>query len=322
MRILVTGGAGFIGTHLSKELDRNNHQAWRLDLRDAWERHPEQITTRTSLVLGDAFECMDESIARVAPDMVIHLAAKVGRLFGEDDVQRTINDNAAMTANVALACGAAGIPLVYASTSEVYGDCGDLTCIEDEPHLFPSSSLTTAGEFLPHNIYGLSKRWGEDVCRLYAPDDLTIWRISMPYGPGLPAGRGRAALINFLYNALHGLPITVHKDSERSWCWIGDTVRAMRLTIEKAHGGIWNLGRDDNALPMRTVAEMACDLTGASHDLIVEVAAPDRQTVVKRLSTRKIRSLGWEPEVDLEEGMRRTLEYVKALPAPAELQAA
>jgi nucleoside-diphosphate-sugar epimerase len=138
----------------------------------------------------------------------------------------------------------------------------------------------------------------------------------MPYGSGLPAGRGRAAIINFLYNALHGLPLTVHRDSERSWCWIGDTVRAVRLLLEQTDGGAYNIGRDDNAVPMRRVAEMACDLVGAPHSLIEEIDAPGRQTVVKRLATQKIRDLGWSPEVSLEDGMARTLDWVRELPAP------
>src|SRR2546427_620713 len=126
-------------------------------------------------------------------------------------------------------------------------------CYEDDPFTR-----------IPHNAYGLSKRHGEEFCKLYAPNNLSIMRFSMPYGPGLPAGRGRAALVNFLYNALHLEPITVHRGSERSWCWIGDTVRGVRILLEQQIHGTFNIGRDDNARPMREVAEMACDLAGSS----------------------------------------------------------
>jgi nucleoside-diphosphate-sugar epimerase len=231
------------------------------------------------------------------PDTVVHLAAKVGRLFGEADVMKTVVDNAGMTANVAQACGEYGARMVYASTSEVYGDRGDRVCVEAGPC------------DLPHNLYGLSKRWGEEVCRLYAPDWLTIWRITMPYGPGLPSGYGRAAIVNMLANADAGEQIVVHTGAERSWCYIADTVRAMALTVERR--GIWNIGRDDEPVMMREVAEMACDLTDAPSSLIEEVPAPNMQTLVKRLSTRKLRSLGWAPEVDLAEGMSRTLQALR-----------
>ena len=295
MRVLVTGAAGFIGGHLVKELRTAGHEVSAMDI-EYGPAHDARSVAAVDIALVD-----------VMPDVVVHLAAKVGRLFGEDDVRKTIDDNAGMTATVAQACGEYGVRLMYASTSEIYGDCGNTLAYES---IVPR---------LPHNAYGLSKRHGEDYCQLYAPDALTIMRFSMPYGPGLPAGRGRAALINFLYNALHGQEITVHAGAERSWCWIGDTVRAVRILLEGGHAGAYNIGRDDNALPMRTVAEMACDLVGASRDLIVEVPAPERQTVVKRLATEKIRQLGWTPEVSLEEGMRWTLAFVETLAPPTQL---
>lgn len=303
MRILVTGAAGFIGQHLSRELcdHAGRHTAVAMIDRPAGD------LTKP----GELVAILDGWYGPV--DVIVHLAAQVGRLFGEEDLRHTIESNAAMTALVARECGERGIRLCYASTSEVYGDQGanPVCAREDRTH---------SGRI--HNMYGLSKKWGEEACELYAPERLTIWRISMPYGPGLPAGRGRAAMINFLYNAHHRLPIQVHRNAERSWCWIGDTVRAMRLTIERTDGGVFNIGRDDNPLPMLELARRACDMTGAPHTLIEEVDPPQRQTVVKRLSTERIRALGWEPRVDLDEGMERTLAWVKGLPVPEVLLAA
>ena len=207
-------------------------------------------------------------------DVCIHLAAKVGRLFGEDDPMETITDNVGMTALVARECGRRNIRMVYASTSEVYGDNGDVWCDEEW------------GPFnRPHNLYGISKLMGEKVCEHYAPNLLTVLRFSMPYGPGLPAGRGRAAIINMLHQALHRQPIPVHKGAERSWCYVGDTARAVRLIIETTGGGAFNVGRDDQRVAMSDVAREACRLTGAPFDLIQIIDAPAQQTVVKRLST-------------------------------------
>jgi nucleoside-diphosphate-sugar epimerase len=285
VKVLVTGAAGFIGSHLCPELEKS-YEVVPIDRVNGDLR-------RQSVV--------DNLLDLHRPEVVVHLAAKVGRLFGEDSPALTVLDNAGMTALVAKSCGERGIRLVYASTSEVYGDGAESTWEEE------------AVMNLPHNLYGLSKRWGEEVCHLYAPEGLVILRFSMPYGPGLPAGRGRAALVNFLHQAMNREPLTVHKDSERSWCWIGDTVRGVRMILESGESGAWNVGRDDNACPMRSVAEMACDLVAAPHSLIQEVDAPSRQTVVKRLSTAKLRSLGWKPEVELPEGMRRTLEELQSL---------
>jgi nucleoside-diphosphate-sugar epimerase len=284
-RALITGAAGFIGQHLTRELGEHGHDVFCVDREHGDLRLPGVIQWH---------------VKKVEPDVCVHLAAKVGRLFGEDDVTETILDNAAMTAEVAKACGAAGVRMVYASTSEVYGDNGASAC--DEVH----------GPFsLPHNAYGLSKGWGEEACELYAPTGLTILRLSMPYGEGLPWGRGRAAIVNMLWQAETRQPIPVHRGAERSWCYVADTVRAIRLIIERSSGGAFNVGRDDNPVPMLTVAKMACELTGAPTDLIEKVDPPANQTVVKRLATDRVRALGWQPEVPLEVGMRRVLAWVR-----------
>lgn len=286
MRILVTGSQGFIGTWLVRELVAHGHKLGGVDFKLGGPGGDYDLR-----VPGVAERVINES----RPDVVVHLAAKVGRLFGEDNPAETIIDNAGMTALVAQACGDFGARLVYASTSEIYGDNGDTLCDEED------------GPFtLPHNVYGLSKGWGEDACRLYCPDGLTILRFSMPYGPGLPAGRGRAAIINMLWQAKHNAPMPVHMGAERSWCWIGDTVRAARLAIEKGEGA-YNVGRDDGATPMSFVAHLACELYDRDADDLIElVDAPANQTVVKRLSTQAIRELGWKPEVDLAVGMATT----------------
>ena len=309
MRILVTGAAGFIGTHLCVELADHGHQIGGCDRLWA-DTHPR--------FLGDLHDdVLERAIDKFRPEVVVHLAARVGRLFGEDDIARTIADNASLTARVARVCGDHGIRLVYASTSEVYGDRGDDDCVEEflyDPERWWAPAI-------PHNVYGLSKRWGEEACRLYAPEGLTVWRISMPYGPGLPVGRGRAAIINMLWQALHLQPIPVHRGAERSWCWIGDTVRGMRMTIEETRGGVFNVGRDDAATSMERVAELACELAGAPESLIELIDAPARQTVVKRLSTEKLRMLGWRPQVELADGMERTLDWVRKLPGPSAVPA-
>lgn len=284
MRILVTGAAGFIGTHLCNEL-RSCHNVTETDIQGGDLRDPYTIANHLDLH---------------HPEVVVHLAAKVGRLFGEDVLLDTIADNTGITAIVAKACGERDIRLVYASTSEIYGDMGDMIAYEDSRQ---------RGRI--HNLYGLSKKHGEEVAHLYAPKGLTCLRLSMPYGPGLPAGRGRAAMINFLYNALRREPITVHRGSERSWCWVGDTVRGIRMVVESGRDGAWNVGRDDIATSMLEVAQRACDMTGASYDIIEEIDPPGMQTVVKRLSTDKLRSIGWEPQVELGEGMERTLAWIK-----------
>lgn len=277
MRITVTGAAGFIGSHLVPELQRAGHDVFGVDRRD-----------------GDLTDFGEASylLQRASPEVVIHLAAQVGRQFGEQDVRFTIIQNAVMSAHVAKCSALIGARLVYASTSEVYGDQQDSDVYEDTPMR------------MPYNLYGLSKRWGEEVCELFNPNVAMI-RLAMPYGPGLPAGIGRAAIINFLAQAHEGEPILVHADAERCWCWVKDTVRGIRLIAESEEVGPFNVGRDDNCVSMFDVAKLAKKITGSSSEIQL-VEAPANQVLVKRLRTDRLRALGWEPTVDLEDGMRVT----------------
>jgi nucleoside-diphosphate-sugar epimerase len=131
---------------------------------------------------------------------------------------------------------------------------------------------------------------------------------------------------NMLWQAHHGMPITVHKGAERSWCWVGDTVRAMRMTLEarkilssnlRDHfpAQVYNVGRDDDPRSMLEIAQLACEFAGAPLSLIEEVEAPHNQTVVKRLCTDRVRGLGWEPTMPLEAGMAHVYQWVKQFDA-------
>lgn len=289
MRLLVTGADGFIGTHLTRELDNAGHDVHGID------RVHGDLTKP-----GEFAHWLDIT----QPDRVVHLAAQVGRLFGEADLKYTIESNALMSAFVARACGERQIPVLYSSTSEIYGDHGARTCYED------------AGPFsLPHNLYGLSKKWAEDVFRLYAPDGLRIVRLSMPYGPGAPPGKGRRAMDNFLWNAHHRKSITVHRGSERSWCHVSDTVRGIRLVLENGAYRSYNVGRDDKPLSMLDLAWQCCDMAGAPNSLIHEVDPPAMQTVVKKLSTERLRSLDWKPQIELSEGLPELYDWVRQFDA-------
>jgi nucleoside-diphosphate-sugar epimerase len=208
-----------------------------------------------------------------------------------------------MTLRVAQACTKHGARLVHTSTSEVYGDHGSELVDEDAPLI---------GK--PTGIYAISKRWSEDAAREYAPEKLVIIRPSMPYGTGAPVGRGRRAMDNMLWQAHHRKPITVHRGSFRSWCWIGDVVEAYELILRTGAVGAFNVGRDDDERSMLWLAEEACRLASATTDLIQLVDPPQKKTMVKRLSTAKLRELGWRPKVDLPQGMAEVYKWVIQFP--------
>jgi dTDP-glucose 4,6-dehydratase len=285
MRVLITGGTGFIGHHLAEELRGRGHKAIACGRKD-----------------GDLNEAgvAERLIEQHEPEVVAHLAARVGRQAGEHYPLETIRQNAGMTLMVSRACSTHGARLAYGSTSEVYGNRGERPADEDEPLTAP-----------PESVYGLSKRWGEDAALLHCSDAMLL-RFTGPYGPGTEPGRGRAAIQTMLEQALRRAPLPAFRGVQRSWCWVGDAVRGAALVLERGEAGAWNIGRDDAHVPMAEVARLACRLAGAPDALVEEIDPPAGLASELRISTAKLERLGWKPQVDLEEGMRRTLEWLRS----------
>lgn len=288
MKILITGASGFIGRHLVAYLKRCSYDVVGVDFIDGDLREEKVI---------------DMLIATHRPTVLVHLAAQVGIYYNEQDCVHAINSNTIMTLRIAQACKRFGIKMIHTSTSEVYGDFGDRLIDENEPLI---------GK--PTGIYALSKRWSEDAVREYANDDYVIIRPSMPYGTGVPPGTGRRAMDNMLWQAHHRKPIIVHRDSARSWCWIGDVVRGYEMIIASGETGAFNVGRDDDERTMLWLAEQCCKIAGAPLSLIKEVDPPESKTIIKRLSTDRLRGLGWRPSVELEQGMPLVYNWVKKFP--------
>lgn len=298
MKVGITGVEGFLGSHLRTELRNRGHEVIGIDIVEAG-LPPYDQRTQFSSDLREP-DVASRWLYNNTPDICVHMAAQVGRLFGDRDLRHTVESNATMTTLIAKACGDLNIPLAYTSTSEVYGDNGDRVSDERD------------GPFsLPHNLYGLTKRWGEEVSRLYAYRDLVIFRPSMPYGTGVVPGQGRAALPNIIWQVVTGQRIPIHRGSERSWCWVGDAVRGMAVVLEAGETGPFNIGRDDDARSMQEVAELACAMFGGDPGMIDLIDPPEAQTVVKRLSTDRLRGLGWMPTVSLEAGMSLVRQWVE-----------
>lgn len=283
MKILITGAKGLIGKHLVHELNSHDYNVIGIDRQDGDLR---------------SLDIADYLINLHKPDLVIHLAAIVGRLFGEMDPFSTVSTNALATLFIAKACAKYGVKYVYISTSEAYGDHNNKFVTESDL------------DCLPHNLYGLTKRWGEEVSQLYY-NNPQILRLSMPYGPGFPAGIGRAALVTFIWNAINDRELTVYKNSSRAWCWIGDLVSGIRMIVGNGESGLWTVGRDDNETSMLDIAKMSCDIAGKPYSLINEIEPPPAQTLIKRLPNNRLKLIGWKPLVELKEGIKRTYEMVK-----------
>jgi nucleoside-diphosphate-sugar epimerase len=248
----------------------------------------------------------------VKPEAVIHLAALYGRVWGEVDMTKTAGINAGLTGQLARDCAARKARMMFMSSSEVYGASADRGTV------FPSSSL------LPLNMYGMSKKWGEEACKAYAPEGLQITRLNMPYGPakwtilagtvpqtsGKPGTVGYNVLHSMLWEAHHGFDLKVHKGTTRCLTWVGDTVRGLAMILESGKPGTWNVNRNDDHRPVSELAEMALTLTGRRSNLHEE-DPPQGVTLRKSLDNTRLLALDWKPEVPLEEGVKLAYDYFR-----------
>jgi dTDP-4-dehydrorhamnose reductase len=287
MRVLVTGASGFVGRALVEEL-----------------RHKGRAYDVHGLERGDG-DLADDGVAQRAiaaarPEIVVHAAARIGVARCDGEPLLALRSNVLATVHVARACAEHGARLAYVSTADVYG------------------AVTEAGEDtppLPASLYALTKWWGEQAARLYAPDGLVVVRLANPYGPGVEPGQGKGALPTMLDQAQRAEPIPAFRGERRSWCWIGDVVRAIGLVLESRAEGVFNVGSDAAPVALADAARLVCELTGASPDLVDEVDPPPGR-VAPRISVDRLRALGWRPETTLEEGLRLTLQSRQAAIAP------
>ena len=283
MKVLLTGTSGFVGRALQDEFRHGDgpYEVHALGRED-----------------GDLAEkgVAEAAIAEVRPDVVVHAAARIGVVRCDDAPEAALRSNVLATALVARAAAKHGARLSYLSSSDVYG-----SAVEADEGTPPA----------PESLYALTKLWGEQAAALYAPDGLTVLRLANPYGPGVEAGEAKGAVPTMLRQADAGEPIPVFRGEARSFCWIGDVVRAIRLVLESGEDGTFNIGWDGEAVALVDVARVACELTGAPQELIEEVEPPPGR-VMTRIATERIRALGWRAEVSLVDGMRMLLEQLRA----------
>lgn len=294
--ILVTGGLGTIGRRMVPILRARGYDAKVLDSRI--QREPDYIRADVCSMV----EVM-EAFKRWEIDTVLHLAGEVGRENGELFARRAVDINVSGTINMIQVCREFGSRLIFASTSEVYGDCGSRVMHEEMP----------LGQ--PTNCYAISKLQAEQYIKHFVENyDLqaNIVRIFMCYGPGEYPSYFRSAIARFTYNILHDRPIVVHRNAERSWCYVDDIVEGWIRVMEHFRPGrteVYNIGRNDPK-SMEQVARLICALAGKDDGLVRFEDVPKFVTPVKNASFEKAkRELGFEATVTLEEGLRETIRW-------------
>ena len=299
MRVLVTGGAGFIGSHFAKRLLAAGDEVRVLD-KLTYSGNPANLDgTGIELVVGDICDADAVRDAAASCDAIVNFAAEthVDRaILGPAEFIRT---NVAGTQVLVDHARGAGIRIVHVSTDEVYGDVPEgVSSTEDDP-LRPSSPYSAAKAGGDLQVLG--------SVRTYAVDAL-ITRGSNTYGPNQYPEK----LIPLMTtNAIESEPLPVYGDGKqiRDWLWVEDHCAGIELVLREGEAGeVYNIGGDDERENLEIVGHIL-RLTGADESLIRHVedrAGHDRRY---SLDTGKLRKLGWKPRKLFEEGISETVAW-------------
>ncbi len=318
MKALVTGGAGFIGSHLVDSLRKEGHQVVVLDDLSSGKR------ANLESHLGQAgFDFIEGSVrdeATVAQAMagcqwVFHLAAVVGVERVVTDPLSCILTNVGGTEAVLAAAHKMRAKVVLASSSEVYGKSAQLPFVEGGDSLLGPPTVSRWA-------YALSKALDEQLALAYAAQGLpvVVLRYFNAYGPRLdPRGYGSVA-VRFLEQARRGEPLTVYGDGRqsRAFSYVSDIVAGTLAAAQRpeAQGQVINLG-SDREITIQELAETVLQLTGATSSIVhlpyEKVFSSPFEDPPRRVpALDKARQLlGFSPQVSLEEGLRRTAAWLK-----------
>ncbi|MEU3793331.1 UDP-glucuronic acid decarboxylase family protein [Streptomyces fructofermentans] len=317
MRVAVTGGGGFLGSHLCETLLRRGDSVVCLDNFSTGE--PRNIA---HLLSNSSFEFIhaDVSAAVEVPgrvDAVAHLASPASPPDYLRQPLETLAVGSRGTENALRLALCHRARFVLASTSEVYGD--PLVHPQDENYW---GNVNSVG---PRSVYDEAKRFAEAISVAYRTThglDVGIARIFNTYGPRMRPHDGRV-VSSFITQALTGEPLTVYGDGKqtRSFCYADDLVRGLVALIDSSATGPFNLGNPVE----RTVTELAEEvlrLTGSSSEIQYHPLPVDDPTRRRPVIARAREALGWQPEVDIDEGLRRTIEWFASRPGSLSASAA
>ncbi len=307
-RIVVTGGAGFLGSHLCERLLGRGDEVVCIDnLRTGNIANIEQLFASE----GFTFVRHDVSEYIWVPgpvEGVFHLASPASPKDYLEFPIPTLKVGSLGTHNSLGLALAKGARYFLASTSEVYGD----------PLVHPQTEdywghVNPVG---PRGVYDEAKRFAEAMTMAYHRHhglDVRIVRIFNSYGPRMRPHDGRV-VSNFIVQALEDKPITVYGDGTqtRSFCYVDDEVEGLLRLFDSHHVGPVNIG-NPNEFTMLELAEIVVDVTGSSSEVIYEPLPEDDPTQRKPDIGLARAVLGWEPRVQLREGIERTAAYFRSL---------
>jgi nucleoside-diphosphate-sugar epimerase len=291
-KALVIGSEGNIGRPLCAYLQAQGYAVMASDHKPAWRNQYLMADIRNPVDLLPAFDWR--------PNIVFMLAAMVSRVTCEQAGTLAVETNLLGLQNVLELCKRGNARLVYFSTSEVYGP----ELLDMDEGLVPK----------PNNRYGLSKLLGEQLVEYevqhYALQAVTL-RPFMMYDEEEDFGDHRSAMIRFAYNLALGLPIEIHRGSERGWMHVSDAVRGIEAAARLPDYTVINIGSPD-IRPISELAEMLRSELGAARELILSKNLPERMTLRKAPKLERQRDLlGIELRVSLEQGVKIVARRVR-----------
>jgi len=311
MKVLITGGAGFVGSHLAEAFLERGDEVIALDTGSQAKVRHLLGEPRFRLVVDSVMnpDILDGLAAQA--DLVYHLAGVVGVEHYVADPYAVMNVNVVGTQNVLRAAHKHGRRMVFSSTSEVYGRNPTIPWSEDADRLLGPTTIDRW-------CYSTSKAAAEHFCLAYVRLGLriTILRYFNVYGPRLDRLDVGRVITIFLGQLLRGEPLTVIGDGTQTRCftWIGDAIRATVAagTVSAAEGQVINVG-SDREISIRQLAEQMIELGGGRSSVRFvpqeSVYGDSYQDVPRRVPdvTRMRRLLGVEAETPLAEGLARTI---------------
>jgi dTDP-glucose 4,6-dehydratase len=306
MRVLITGAAGFLGSHLTDRFLGAGHEVVGMDnFATGSPQNIAHLTGNTRFVFHEHnvtnFTYVDGPL-----DGVLHFASPASpRDYLELPIQ-TLKVGSLGTHKALGLAKAKKARFLLASTSEVYGD--------PAVHPQPESYWGNVNPIGPRGVYDEAKRFAEAMTMAYHRYhgvDTRIVRIFNTYGPRMRVHDGRV-VSNFIVQALQGAPITVYGagDQTRSFCYVDDLVDGIVRLFERGTSEPTNLG-NPHEFTVRQLAELVVRLTGSKSPIVQEPLPVDDPKVRQPDITRARARLGWEPKVELEEGLKRTVAFFR-----------
>lgn len=305
MRILVTGGAGFIGSHLCRRLINEGHQVICLD--NLFTGTKENVK---DLIKNSNFELIVQDVTQPISldniDQIYNLACPASPIHYQYNPVKTVETNVIGAINVLNLAKRTGACVLQASTSEVYGD----------PNVHPQKEEYW-GNVNPIGIrscYDEGKRAAEtlffDYHRQYGVD-IKVVRIFNTYGPNMQKNDGRV-VSNFIVQAIEGKNITIYGDGSqtRSFCFVSDLVEGIirLMNSDKSITGPINIG-NPSEFTVKQLAEMIIDMTKSKSTIVYKPLPQDDPKKRKPDITLAMSKLEWSPSVKIYEGLEKTIKY-------------